>query len=84
MTRCKIGDIARIKDGPNQDRIVTVESPSLKYEPHFWFVESMGSPLLGDNGETGRWGHIEDSRLEPIRDEPGTDQTLRRLEVVTS
>lgn len=84
MTRCKIGDIARIKDGPNQDCIVTVESVSLKYEPHFWFVESMGSPLLGDGDVLTRWGHIEDRRLEPIRDEPGTDQTLRMLEVVTS
>lgn len=81
---CRKGDIAIIRrpgtSDCNVDRMVHVDSPSHLYGPGWWFVESIGSPIIAtaENGQTveRRFAHIEDSRLRPIRGGEGPDETL--------
>jgi hypothetical protein len=75
---CRSGDIAIIRDGYSKGKLVEVLGRS-EYGPAWWAVRTMGGMLAGRAPEGVRAmesGHIEDSRLIPIRFEPGQDESL--------
>ena len=75
---CKAGDLAVVVRGGNLGRIVDVQRQSV-YGEGWWLVKVVGAPVIGSLGSSKRLmsiGSIEDSRLKPIRDQPGQDETL--------
>lgn len=77
--RCKPGDIARIISDPmNRDRLVHVDA-AIDGEPGRWMVTSMQSLWCYARARmcgAGTLGKCSDERLQPLRDEPGEDETL--------
>ena len=73
---CKAGDLAVVVRGVNLGRIVDVQRQSV-YGEGWWLVKVVGAPVIGSLGSSKRLmsiGSIEDSRLKPIRDQPGNEQ----------
>lgn len=76
---CVIGDLAVIVRGKSLGTLVEVKGHSVM-GPQYWLVDVLGEPIAGTlYGEpcAMRGGNIEDSRLKPIRDKPGSDETLQ-------
>lgn len=77
---CKVGDLAIVVNGENAGRLVSVLRAS-QWGRMFWFVELVGSHGPMRDRFTGAernapTGNVHDSRLRPIRDQPGDDETL--------
>lgn len=69
MTRCKVGDLAIIKDdGPYKDRIVHVVEYIGEHFPFgpIWRVESTFDVEVGQDNEIARKFAFPDNRLQPI------------------
>lgn len=82
MSNVRAGDLAYIVncDIPeNNDRFVTVKEIShewsLANNTLVWLVEA-SSPLMTSNTGLKTRGVIRDANLRPIRDQPGSDETL--------
>lgn len=76
---CEIGDLAVIVRGKNLGALVEVTGASV-HGPEYWMVNILGTPIKGTlfgKPVLMQAGNIEDSRLKPLRDKPGSDETLQ-------
>lgn len=76
---CEIGDLAIVVRGNSLGTLVAVVETSL-LGPQYWMVDILGAPIAGTlHGKPYlmQAGNIEDSRLKPLRDKPGGDETLQ-------
>lgn len=68
---CKPGDLARVMTGENAGRLFEVLMESPNYGPGWWYGRMRGElPTPAQAGDEPMqalgFGHIEDSRLQPV------------------
>lgn len=84
--RCRVGDLAvviRAHHPENLGRLVKVLRLCANHS-ETWVIETLGSRFVADVGGnlwTGEHALALDTSLRPLRDDEGTDETLRNLEL---
>jgi hypothetical protein len=91
---CKPGDLAIVarSESINAGKLVVVERAANESEPLVamcatkgfrWWCRSLGSPLVDTWGGRHVTAPMLDVQLYPLRDNDGTDETLRMYELET-
>lgn len=74
---CKKGDLAIVVNGENTGTLVDVIEEHPLYGTGTWLVIAHGSgTAIFGTFKPGDWVGCDDSKLRPIRDQPGEDETL--------